>query len=493
MPHQRDGSGDGSHAGAGRLDESIHDLQRRLPDMSAAGTVSIGQRRLFTGLVALVVIGLLAQPSNTLVVLAALAVLLYVGSFLYRVRLIHWAIKSPALVRVSDDQALALSDRELPMYTILVPAYREPEVIGRLLDHIDALDYPRDKLDVKVLLEADDEATIDAVCAHDIGPHVDVVLVPFAEPRTKPKALNYGLAAARGELVTIYDAEDRPEPLQLRRAAVAFAAADPSVACFQAQLLFYNAEQNLLTKWFTGEYSLWFSLLLPGLVNMRAPVPLGGTSNHMRRDVLEEVGGWDPFNVTEDADLGIRLARFGRTVAILDSITYEEANSDAVNWVKQRSRWYKGYLQTWLVHMRHPARLRRELGTRGFIGFNLFVGGTPLLALINPVFWTLTLLWFVIHPAFVAALFPAWLYYVSIFVWILGNFVFCFTSVLSAYRVEGTRLTLSAVLAPLYWILMSMAAVKAAVQLVTDPSFWEKTVHGLDTRTDLESVRRDAA
>src|SRR5207247_7375152 len=224
-------------------------------------------------------------------------------------------------------------------------------------------------------------------------------------PRTKPKACNYGLTLARGDLLTIYDAEDRPDPLQLRRAAVAFRRLDDPVACLQARLSYHNANQNMITRWFTAEYLTWFGGLLPALVEQGAPVPLGGTSMHIRTDVLRMIGAWDPYNVTEDADLGLRLHRLGYRTHVLDSTTYEEATSDFVNWVKQRSRWYKGYMQTWLVHSRHPRRLWKELGPTGFLSFHLTIGATPLVPLINPIFWLLTLLWTVGHFPFIETLF----------------------------------------------------------------------------------------
>ena len=309
--------------------------------------------------------------------------------------------------------------------------------------------------------------------------HIEIVRVPYSEPRTKPKALNYGLARARGRLVTIYDAEDRPEPLQLRRAAVAFRRAEPMLACLQAKLLYYNPGQNSITRWFTVEYAMWFGQLLPGLMSESAPIPLGGTSNHFRRPVLDAVGGWDPYNVTEDADLGIRLHRLGYRTGVLDSVTYEEANSDFVNWVKQRSRWYKGYLQTWLIHMRHPRRLMAEVGFRGFLQFNLFVGGTPMLAILNPIFWALTAIWFLGTPELVEHLFPAWLYYVSLVSLVFGNLAFLFANVIAARQSARPELVFAALLSPLYWVMMSIAALKALVQLVVAPSYWEKTVHGL--------------
>jgi cellulose synthase/poly-beta-1,6-N-acetylglucosamine synthase-like glycosyltransferase len=285
---------------------------------------------------------------------------------------------------------------------------------------------------------------------------------------------------ARGDIVTIYDAEDHPDPLQLRRAAITLSRLGPEVACLQAKLSYSNVEQNLITRWFTIEYAMWFSLFLPGLVSVNAPLPLGGTSNHFRRTVLEAIGGWDPYNVTEDADLGIRLYREGFTVRVLESITFEEANSDFVNWVKQRSRWYKGYLQTWLIHMRHPILLYREMGFRGFLVFNLFVGGTPMLAVLNPIFWTMTTLWFIGHPYFIRAIFPAPVFYPAIACFSFGNFAIAYLTVINCRIMKQVELLWAALTVPLYWVMMSIAAIKAVFQLAFAPTFWEKTVHGLD-------------
>ena len=207
---------------------------------------------------------------------------------------------------------------------------------------------------------------------------------------------------------------------------------------------------------------------------------------YLKRNVLNSIGGWDAFNVTEDADLGVRLHRMGYRTAVLNSTTYEEATSDFVNWIKQRSRWYKGYMQTWLVHTRHPRRLWRELGPRGFISFQLTVGATPLVPLINPLFWMLTLLWSVGHFPFIAGLFPPWLYYPGMICMVLGNFAIIYANILGA-RLGGYPDLLGAILlAPIYWVMMSIAALKAAAQLVRLPNFWEKTTHGLDQPSPAE-------
>jgi cellulose synthase/poly-beta-1,6-N-acetylglucosamine synthase-like glycosyltransferase len=459
------------------LGRSIHGLYDAAPDLSCKETTTPDQRRVGLALGTALAVLLVVETRLTLMVIVALLTYLYAVVVVYRVRLFRRSMLSDSMLDVSDEDALALDD--LPLITVLIPAYREPEVIARLLQDIGALDYPTSRLDVKLLIEADDPETLAAVHAARPPRHFSVVLVPNGGPRTKPKALNYGLCLAQGDLVAVYDAEDRPEPLQLRRAVVAFNRSRPDVVCLQARLAYYNSQHNLITKWFEAEYLAWFRFFLPGLAERHVPVPLGGTSNVMRRAALQEVGGWDPYNVTEDADLGIRFHRAGYRTGVLRSTTLEEANSDFVNWAKQRSRWQKGYLQTWLVHMRQPVRLWRELGPRGFFNFNFFVGGTPLLALMNPVFWALTILWFVTESTLIGDLFPPLIYFPALICWVIGNAVVVYLGVVSVELDGQPELAVSALLAPLYWVMMSVAAYKAAWQLVRSPSLWEKTAHGL--------------
>jgi cellulose synthase/poly-beta-1,6-N-acetylglucosamine synthase-like glycosyltransferase len=412
-------------------------------------------------------------------IIVSIITLFYVAAIIYRLVLFRASNEPDTTEVVSDEEARAVPDAELPIYTVMIPAYREPEVINELIQRVTQFEYPPDRLDVKLLIEADDDVTIKAIEDAMPGDQFELVLVPAAEPRTKPKALNYGLTLARGEFVAIYDAEDEPEPLQLRRAAVTLRRLGPDVACIQAKLTYHNPMQNLITKWFTIEYALWFSFFLPGLASMNAPIPLGGTSNHFRRVALQALGAWDPYNVTEDADLGIRMFREGYTVRVLESDTYEEANSDFVNWMKQRSRWLKGYLQTYAVHLREPRELKQELGWKGLMHFTMFVGGTPILAIINPIFWLMTLLWFVAHPAFIQEIFPAPVYYLGLLSWAFGNFLLLYVTVMSCRIAKRGELLVAALLVPLYWVMMSMAAIKAVSQLIAAPNFWEKTVHGL--------------
>lgn len=469
-------------AAAERLRWSIDGLFDAVPELSVRRLWTRRQLLLLASFAVVGLVGLVMFPVGTLTIAMGALIVLYGVALWFRIDLARRGDRHAPRIEVSDEEARAVPDRELPVYSVLVPAYREPEVLTQLVANLAALDYPAAKLDVKLLLEADDTETIRAAEELDLPTFVEVVLVPEAQPRTKPKACNYGLLACRGEYVTIYDAEDRPDPLQLRKVVVAFGRSAPEVACIQAELAYFNADENILTRWFAVEYRMWFTQFLTGLAGSGAPIPLGGTSNHIRTDVLIQIGAWDAYNVTEDADLGIRLHRCGFRVGLVNSVTYEEANNDAINWVKQRSRWYKGYLQTWLLHMRSPRRLCRDLGVGGFVRFNAFVGGTPALALINPVSWLLVLLWFTIKPSLIQEIMPAPIYYAGLACWLVGNITLYYLTLLAAYEMRIRRVFLAVLLLPLYWVLMSLAAVKAAWQLVVNPNYWEKTTHGLSTQ-----------
>jgi len=471
-----------------RLEASTSGLADRVPLVSARSLVSKGQRNLFFGLAILFVIGVVVSPPATFTALTAIFTLIYLIAVVYRVYLFSRSSRSDGLEVVTDEEALSVPEADLPFYTIMIPAYREASVMGKLMDNIARFDYPVDRLEVLLLVEQDDEETLAVLRDIEPGPSFRLVVVPPGEPRTKPKALNFGLTLARGEVVAVYDVEDAPDILQLRRAAVALARFGPEVACIQAKLSYGNSSQNFITRSFTIEYTMWYSFFLPGLSSMHAPIPLGGTSNHFRRAALRALGGWDPYNVTEDCDLGIRMFREGYDVKVLDSVTLEEANSDFVNWVKQRSRWYKGYLQTFLIHLRSPVEVTREIHWKGVGHLSAFVGGTPILAVVNPIFWTLTIVWFVAHPAFLLEIFPAPVYYVGLALWVFGNFLLWYLTVLTARHINQEGLVFAAMLVPVYWIMMSIAATKAAWQLIVTPSFWEKTTHGLTQDGDVVPI-----
>jgi cellulose synthase/poly-beta-1,6-N-acetylglucosamine synthase-like glycosyltransferase len=352
-------------------------------------------------------------------------------------------------------------------------------VLPQLIKACADLEYPPSKLDVKLLLEADDTETIEVIRDATLPPNFDVIVVPAEGPQTKPKACNYGLQFARGEYCVIYDAEDIPAPDQLKKALAIFRRSDKNVACVQAKLNYYNPRQNIVTKWFSLEYTAWFDFFLPGLVDLGLPVPLGGSSNHFRTALLRDLGAWDPYNVTEDAELGMRLHSTGYRTLLMDSETLEEANSDFVNWMRQRSRWGKGYFITWLVEMRHPRQLVREFGWRSVAAIHLLLGGTFGVALLNLFVWILLLLWTLAQFGFIAFLFPDGIYYVAMVELVFGNFFFLYMGIWSAAHRRDFDLVHAALTVPAYWLMASLAMLKAAMQLVTRPTFWEKTVHGL--------------
>ncbi|OAI38475.1 hypothetical protein AYO39_01110 [Actinobacteria bacterium SCGC AG-212-D09] len=459
------------------LEYAVGGLEERFPGMTANGRLARWQRRALLGVVAVVATGAVISLAATVAVVVTVLVLFYATALVVRAAVFAHGMRAAEVGRGEPPEPL--DDAWLPRYTILMPAFDEPEVIASLVSATTSIDYPADRLELLLLLEEDDEATLRVLLDEELPEQVRVLLVPTSEPRTKPKACNYGLYFADSELVTIYDAEDRPDPSQLRDAAAAFAAAPANLVCLQARLDYYNAYQNLLTRWFTIEYATWFGMFLPGLNALSLPIPLGGTSNHIRTRVLRQLGAWDAFNVTEDADLGLRFARAGLTTGVLASVTAEEANGEAVNWVRQRSRWYKGYLQTWLVHFRDVHAARRELGMRGSISTTFLVGATPLMAAINLLAWIGTAVFVIGVPAGWYAVFPVPTMYLGLFITLVGNAGTVYLSVLAMVHIKESRFAWASLTYPFYWLLMAVAATKAIYQLVRRPSYWEKTLHGL--------------
>ncbi|MFC0331647.1 glycosyltransferase family 2 protein [Paenibacillus sepulcri] len=476
--------------GSEMLHESTSKLADEQPHNSAITTFTRTQIGGFIVIGLIAVIGLLVRFWATLLTLNLIVQLFYFVMSIFKFTVIMYGSRRGSQFRFTPEDIAAIDERELPVYTILVPMYREARVLPHLLHNLEQLDYPKAKLDVRLLIEEDDDEMRTILQEMKLPAYYTVLVVPDGLPKTKPKACNYGLIRARGEYVVIFDAEDQPDPDQLKKVFLTFKQCPDNYACIQAKLNYFNSDQNLLTRWFTQEYSMWFELLLPGIMQLDVPIPLGGTSNHFKMSVLKELGAWDPFNVTEDADLGIRLYKHGYKTAIVDSRTWEEANSRTGGWIRQRSRWIKGYMQTWLVHMRNPVRLFREIGFKGFIGFQVMILATPLLPLLNPIFWLMLILWFGWELSVIGDFFPGFIYYLASIEFYIGNFLFIFSNVAGVYwvihelesneeRIFSYKLVRYALLTPVYWVLMSIAALKAAWQLVTNPFYWEKTEHGL--------------
>lgn len=372
----------------------------------------------------------------------------------------------------------------LPVISIMVALYREADIAPRLVRRLGRLDYPRDALEILLVVEEDDSLTRAALTRARLPDWMRVVVVPDGPLKTKPRALNHGLNACRGRIIGVYDAEDAPEPDQLRRVVDRFHRRGPEVACLQGVLDFYNPQTNWLSRCFTMEYATWFRIILPGLERLRLAIPLGGTTLFFRRDALEQLGGWDAYNVTEDADLGIRLARHGFRTELLPTTTFEEANCRALPWIRQRSRWLKGYMMTYAVHMRAPRLLLRQLGWWKFAGFQVFFLTTLSQFLLAPVMWSFWLVPLGVPHPLVTAM-PGWLY-------ALTAGIFLFTEVmLLVLTLVSLRLTpnrINPLWAPVlhfYFPLGALASYKAAWELMTRPFWWDKTHHGLfDPLTD---------
>ncbi|MEM9899271.1 MAG: glycosyltransferase family 2 protein, partial [Pseudomonadota bacterium] len=361
---------------------AVGDLAESDPINSAAQLFSKRQV-FFLSISAIAIISLLVTfPVPIIIALNIIVTSYFLIAIVFRLFLASRPLKKSKSGPLSDDTSPLHNDHNeddrLPVVSILLPLFREASSLPSLFAAISKLDYPREKMDVKLIIEEVDEATIAVAKSLHLFEQWDVVTVPPYHPQTKPKACNYALAFAKGELTVIYDAEDEPEPDQLRKAAAVFASDDDNLICVQARLNFYNAHENWLTRLFALEYALWFDNLLPALIDLGAPIPLGGTSNFFRTQKLMEIGAWDPFNVTEDADLGLRIARKGYTVKIIDSTTFEEANCRLINWIRQRSRWMKGYLQTWIVDLRQPARGRDGSLAKGLASSQMFIAATAI-------------------------------------------------------------------------------------------------------------------
>ena len=370
----------------------------------------------------------------------------------------------------------ALRDAELPVYSVIVAMHRESAVIPKLVAALNALDYPRAKLDIKLVIEASDAETLSAIVAQRLPPRYDVIVVPPGKPRTKPRALNVALDVARGELICVYDAEDEPAPDQLRRAAARFAE-EPTLDALQGKLTIANWRDGWLSFMFAIEYAALFELINPGLAALDLPLALGGSTNHFRAEALRRVGGWDAWNVTEDADLGLRLARFGVRVGALDSETAEEAPNDLANWFRQRSRWQKGWMQTTIVHTREPLRYFRELGLKkGVAGLTLVVG-TVATCLLGPAFFA-EAIWRGVEEMTTESRVSR-LADVYTYILMLTGMQALALPALVAMRRRGLRSYARALaLMPIYYALISAATWVALYELIVRPFHWHKTEHG---------------
>lgn len=462
------------------IHNSLYDLLAFQPDFSASYVFSNGQVLALGLAIFGSLVWLYFDALSYVIFILFTMQIIYLAAISFRMILSLVGSQKEFLEWVPKEAVEEVDEKSLPVYTILVPAFREERVVQKLLDSLLKLDYPHEKLDVIILLEEEDSKTIQSAKEAYLPENWHVVLVPKSLPQTKPKACNYGLQFARGEYVTIYDAEDIPNPDQLKKAVIAHRKIHYQCLCMQAALNYYNADENLITGLFTLEYSYWFDYLLPGLDYFRFPIPLGGTSNHFRTDHLRDLGGWDPYNTTEDADLGLRGFAVGYRIGVINSTTMEEANNRYWNWIRQRSRWIKGYMQTALVYNRHPILMLRQLGWKNWLAFQLLITGTPLMLLINPFIWLLFVSWVFGMDQIIFPELPMLLIYLGFFNLIISNFIGIYLNMLGVFRRGLISLVPIALLNPFYWLFFhTPAAYKALWQLFVNPFYWEKTEHGL--------------
>jgi len=473
---------------------AVFELADLDPKMSARTVFTSGQMIAAYVLLSMVLLGLALAPLATLIALNVAVSVFYLGNFVFKGVLV--SVGGGRSAKVDETvavEARALREEELPVFTVLVPMFREAAMLPQLAQALRNLDYPLGKLDIKIVLEAGDLQTLEAARTLGLEGVFEIIVVPRSAPQTKPKACNFALRFARGEYLVVYDAEDRPEPDQLRKVVATFRRSSPNTACLQCRLNYYNAGENWLTRMFTLDYTLWFDQVLPGLERLGMPIPLGGTSNHFRTDILRELHAWDPFNVTEDADLGIRIWQKGYRVGVVDSTTFEEASCRTGQWVRQRSRWMKGYMQTLLVHTRRPLHLIRSVGLLGFLGFFFFIGGTVFAGLLNPVFWVFYAIWVVASAANFDPIFPQFLLFLCLFNLLAGNGAFTYLLMLGPIGRGWLNLIPYTFTLIAYWVLISVAAYRGLWQLIRDPFFWEKTQHGLSRQSAGELSSAESA
>ena len=367
----------------------------------------------------------------------------------------------------------------LPKVSVLVPLLHEKEIAGKLIQRLTRLTYPKSQLEVVLVLEECDTITRETLARTELPYWISVIEVPSANNlTTKPRALNYALDFCRGSIIGVWDAEDAPEPDQIEKVVTRFQDAPANVACLQGVLDYYNAKTNWISRCFTIEYASWWRMILPGVARLGLVLPLGGTTLFFRRNILEELCGWDAHNVTEDADLGIRLARHGYVTELIPTVTFEEANCRAWPWVKQRSRWLKGFAITWLVHMREPRALLRDLGFIRFMGVQTLLLATFAQFAFAPLLWSfwITLAGFE-HPVALTlgapiALSMAWFF-------LFTEIVNLVISLVAVSRREHRHLLAYVFTMPLYFPMAALSAYKAIKEIVVEPFYWDKTEHGI--------------
>lgn len=484
-------------------EKALFELRYLFPNDSAWQTLTKAQSNFFLAVFSAMILFLVFFHQRVFEWALFISNLMYLPINPFRIFVASKGFQEGTTLEISEKDVKQADPDSLPLYSILIPLYKESRILPKLVEHLKKLDYPISKLEIKILLEEDDTETIAAARAMGLffesdQPYkpgqmneyfeqsIEAIVCPKADVKTKPRACNYAFQKTLGEFCVIYDAEDRPEPDQLKKAVLGFRRSSKDVICIQSKLSYYNSRQNWLTRYFALEYLYWFDYYLPGLDRVGAPIPLGGTSNHFRSSWLRMIGAWDPYNVTEDADLGMRIYKRNKKIALINSYTYEEAVSKFQNWFRQRSRWQKGYIQTYLVHMRRPIYLFKKLGLKKFLYFQAVIGGNVFVVLVNPILWLGLLIslftpfdYFFMNTPAIAIL--------CFFNLIIGNLTYIGLHVMAVFKSKKLDLLPWALTIPIYWIFISLGAWKGLLQLITKPHYWEKTEHGF-AKEDIEKL-----
>ena len=456
-------------------DELARDAALRVPRVfSCRGLAECSNERhvCAVGLTIVFFAVLIAFPQQTIVALTLIAIMLSLASAV---------LKGAALFATSSNRGQNTQEsQDFPLHpsvSIMVPLHREPDIAKALVNRLSKLTYPKALLEVLLVVEENDGETSNSLSHAELPPWMRILIVPEGHPKTKPRALNHAMRFCHGDLIGIYDAEDAPDPDQIETVVEKFRTSPRNTGCVQGILQFYNPTQNWLARCFTMDYAAWFRVILPGIARLGLPVPLGGTTLFLKREALEKLVGWDAHNVTEDADLGLRLHRLGYRTELVQSVTGEEANCRPWLWIRQRSRWIKGYMVTYWAHMRQPLQFFRDVGVRGFLGVQILFLGTILHCITAPLLWSFWLAYLGMpHPYF--ATMPNW------FLWAVGG-SFLASEILGMLIIAKALLKAKrAFLIPwiptmsIYFLLAVPAGIKATWEFVTAPVYWDKTDHG---------------
>lgn len=441
------------------LEQAIFDLEKKYPEYSTHLFFNKKRRfiHFFSCLFLFSTFVILYPSASCLVIFISL-------NFLYLIVQVFKVVLFVIGV-VSDDERTYKEPEELPIYSILVPLYKEDKVLKKLVRAIEKIDYPQNLLEVKLLIEEDDCKTIEALSKILLPTYFEVIQIPFAYPRTKPKACNYGLKFTKGKYVVVYDAEDRPHPQQLKQVIAKFSTATPEVICIQAKLNFYNKRESLITKFFSIEYSVLFDYFLRGLTKLNMPIPLGGTSNHFIREKLQKIGAWDPFNVTEDAEIGIRLYSMGYKIDLINSYTLEESPIEIKAWLVQRSRWIKGHFLTSLLYIKNS----KNISLNGILGVYLFLFLPNLIYLLLPFYLCLRIFVDGTEQFY-------WLWKINL---LLGVTIPVSYALFIVMQKKWKNFTTAIIYNILYYWLSPIAALRSCWQIFFKPFYWDKTDHGV--------------